>query len=130
MTPKKFVIFHFLQWLIFAALKVWFFQTIIFFNSGIQEIVFWVILGIIAVAFVRRFGPISYLEAFYAMVTWVVIDLILDLIFTSKYTGLSLFTSSSYWWSFVVLAASILLFHKKRHVHIRHEMHAQKHAKH
>lgn len=119
MTRAKYFLFLLLQWLVLAFVKVWFFNNQLFANYGIQQIVFWLLLPAIALIFVRRFGFINYLEAFFLIVTWTLADALLDLIFTSRYTGLSIFWSLTYWVGFFTMDLGILLLHKKRHIGIR-----------
>ena len=124
MTPKKFLLLLFAQWLILTLLKAWFFHSQIFGNPGLQQIVFWLLTAVVAAALVRRFDHISFFEAFFVVFSWTVLDLLLDLLLLSPYTGLSIFSAPEYWWGFVIMIASILLFHKKRHIKVRHDLHA------
>lgn len=125
MTPKKFFLLFFAQWLILALLKAWFFNSQIFANPGFQQTVYWILTAVITAALVRRFGHISFLEAFIVAVVWTLGNLLLDLILLSPYTGLSIFSAAEYWWGFLIMAAAIMVFHKKRHIQIRREMHAK-----
>lgn len=124
MTPKRFLIVLFLQWLVLALLKAWFFGSQIFSNPGLQQITFWVLTVLIVAALVRRFEHVSFLEAFVVVCTWTLFDLLLDLIFLSPHTGLSIFSSGEYWWGLILMDISILTLHKKRHIKIRHDLHA------
>jgi hypothetical protein len=126
MTRKNFILFSILQWLILAAIKYWFFTRQIFGNPGWQSIALWVLTGIIIVAIVRRFGVINYIEAFFLMFLWTVGNLFLDLALLSNYTGTSIFYKPDYWASLLVLNVGIFVFHKKRHVAVRHMLHAKK----
>jgi hypothetical protein len=128
MTPKKFFLYFLLQWIIWAVLKVWFFNYEVFSNQGVQEIVFWAAIIVATAAIVRRLGVISFLEAFFAFVVWSFGILLLDLLITTAYLGMGIFSSVPYWSTFIVFALAIFLFHKKRHLHIRKEMHHAKYA--
>jgi hypothetical protein len=130
MSPKKFYAYVLLQWLIFFVLKIWFFNYQIFSNPGVQSVVYWAIVAAVAAALVRRLGVINFLESFYTIFLWVVVGGFLDLIITSKFTGLGIFEQKDFLVGFGVLAASVFLFHKKRHLHIRHALHEKAHAKH
>lgn len=121
MTPKKFLAFFFLQWLLLALLKAWFFKYEIFANAGLQQVAFWLATAAVVAAIVRRFGTITFFEAFFVVFVWSLGNLLLDLLLLSPSTGLSIFSSTQYWWSFAVLIAAIMLFHKKHHIKIRHE---------
>jgi hypothetical protein len=124
MTPKKFLLIFILQWLFFTLLKSWFFENQIFANQGLQQVVFWSAIIIITAALVRRFGPITFLEAFILVVVWTLGDLLLDLIFTTPFTGMAIFYTSQYWFGLLVMDVSLLVLHKMRHIHVRHQMHA------
>ena len=121
MTPKKFLVIFFLQWLVLALLKAGFFKYQIFANAGLQQLVFWATTVVVTAALVRRFGPISFLEAFIAAVAWTLGDLFLDLIFVSLYAGLSIFSTVQYWAGILIMAVTIMVCHKKRHIHVRNQ---------
>ncbi len=128
MTPKKFVFFIFLEWLLLATLKVEFFKYDFFANPGIEQIVFWILIAVITAAFVRRFGPISFLESFLVNFVWSFSGLLLDLLLLTPYLSLSIFASKAYWFGFVFMNIAIFLFHKKLHIHVREENHKKKHG--
>jgi hypothetical protein len=125
MTPKRFIIILFSQWLVFALLKAWFFDSRIFSNPGVQQVVYWLLTAVIVAVLVRRFEHINFLEAFIVVCTWTFVNLLLDLIFLSLHTGLSIFSSPEYWWGFVVMDVSIIFLHKKKHIKVRHDLHAR-----
>lgn len=124
MTGKKFLLYSFLQLIIFTLLKIWFFNSQIFANSGIQQIAFWAVLVVISAALIRRMGIMNYLESFFTIIVWFLAGMLLDLIITSAYTGLGIFYRKDYWAGFLVMAIAVFLFHKKRHVYLRHDIHA------
>ena len=124
MTPKKFLLIFAFQWIFLALLKGYFYKVQIFSNPGLQQVVFWAAIVIIVAALVRRFGPISFLEAFILVFVWTLVDLLLDVIILNMFTGLSIFTTSFYWFGILTMDVVILLFHKKRHIHIRQQLHA------
>lgn len=115
------------QWLLWAAVKVWLFGYPVFANFGTQQVFFWVLTVIITVAFVRRFGPITLFESAIVMFFWTLAGLFLDLILTSKFTGLGIFSTQAFWDSYGVMIAAVFVFHKKRHIHVRKRLHAAKH---
>ena len=125
MTPKKFLFITLLQFILLGLVKAWFFKYQIFANEGFQEIVFYVLTGIIAAALVRRFGPITFLEVFFLLIVWTGLDLLLDLVLVSPFTGLAMFGILEYWWGLFVMDAVMVIFHKKRHIHIRRQLHAK-----
>ena len=128
MSLKKFLFFLFLQLAAVTGLKIWFFASEIFANPGLQEIIFWLLMAVASVAIVRRLGVINYLEAIFTAVVWTLAGLFVDLIITTNYTGLTIFLSVKYWIGFGVMAVGMFMFHKKRHVHIRHELRAKEHG--
>jgi len=119
MTIKNLFLYSFLQWIFFSLLKIWVFNYEILSNAGWQNILFWLLSAVIAAAVVRRFGIINYLEAMFLIIVWILGDLLLDLMILSIYTGLGIFSSIEYWVGFGILALSVFLFHKKRHIHVR-----------
>ncbi len=124
MTPKKFLLLLFVQWLVLALLKAWFFNSQIFSNPGFQQTIYWILTAAITAALIRRFEHINFLEAFFVIIAWTLLDLLLDLIVLSPYTGVSIYSAPEYWWGIVVMVTSILLFHKKRHIKVRHDLRA------
>ena len=128
MTRKKFFLFFLIQWLLSAIVKVWLFNNQVFANGGTQQILFWLLTVIIAAAIVRRFGPISLFEAALVGFFWIGIGLLLDLAITTDFTGIGMFSVQAFWDSYGLVAATIFLFHKKKHVYNRHKLHAAKHA--
>ncbi|MDR3643190.1 MAG: hypothetical protein P4L74_06220 [Candidatus Doudnabacteria bacterium] len=126
MNRKNFLLFFLLEWLLTAALKIWLFNYQVFANLGSQQILFWIITVVITAAIVRRFGYISLFEMAVVAIFWTVAGMFLDLILTSKFTGLGMFRSQAYWDSFGIMIAALFLFHKKRHILARHKLHAAK----
>lgn len=125
MTGKKLLFFTFLQWVLLALIKVWFFKNQIFSNPGIQEIGFWILIFVIITALVRRFGHISFLEAFFIAVFWTLLNLFLDLLWVTPFTSTEIFFRRRYLSGAACLILAVMLFHKKRHIKIRHDLHAQ-----
>jgi hypothetical protein len=125
MTPKKFIFLTLLQFLLLGFVKAWFFKYQVFENAGLQQVVFYLVTGIIAAALVRRFGPITFLEVFVVLFVWLALDLLLDLILISPFVGLGMYAQLQYWWGFFTMGVVILIFHKMNHVHKRHLLHAK-----
>ncbi len=128
MNTKNFLLIAFLQWVFFTALKICYFNYDIFTNGGVEAIAFWTATAIVAAAMVRRLGVINYMEAVFVMIVWSVGDAFSDLLITSLITGLDIFSDVSYWASLGVMNVVIFLVHKKRHIQVRHEFHAQAHG--
>jgi hypothetical protein len=96
MTLKKFFIFSLVQWLVFTFLKIWLFGHLVLSNAGLQNILFWVLTGIVFIVIAKGFGIISYFEAIFLVVVWLLVDLLLDLILTSIFTGLGIFINRAF----------------------------------
>lgn len=119
MTIKNLFLYSFLQWLFFSFLKLWFFKYEILSNAGWQNVLYWFLCAVITAAIIRRFGVINYLEAIFLIIVWILGNLFMDLLLLSAYIGLGIFSSVVYWIGHGILALSALLFHKKRHIHVR-----------
>lgn len=85
---------------------------------------FWFLAAAIGAAIVRRFGVLNYLEVFFIIIVWFLIDLFLDLVVTTSYTGYTIFSRADFWLVYLFLGLAVLFFHKKRHIQIRKELHA------
>ena len=129
MTPKKFLLFLLIQWVVFTFIKLWLLNGLVFSSQTFQNWFFYALVAVFFVALVRRFGVISYFEVFFALGVWIVVDLLLDLIITSNFTGLALFKSTVFWYGYLDLFLATVIFHKKRHVYLRKELRA-KHSGH
>lgn len=123
MTGKKLLLFTLIQWLILAVVKYCFFHYAIFSQAGIQQIVYWVVVGVVVTAMVRRFGVISFLEVLFIIFLWTVFNLLFDLLWLSPLVGSSMFGTLQYWVGVGALGISAFLFHKIRHIHKRHHAH-------
>ena len=128
MSAHKFLILSFLQWVLFILLKTWVFHYKIFSTSGMEGIVFWSATIVITAALVRRLGVINYMEAIFIMFLWTIADAFSDLVITSVITGLDIFSNPNYWYGLGIMNVVIFLVHKKRHVHVRNELHAKSHG--
>ncbi len=130
MSIKQLFFYSFLQWLCMTLLKVWFFNNQVLSNPGLQSLVFWLLSAVLGAAIVRRLGILNYLEVFFIVIVWFLVDLFFDLIITSAYTGYKIFTSSDFWIVYLVLGLSVIFLHKKRHIQVRKEQHAHRHGHH
>lgn len=86
------------------------------------KILFWVLLGVVSIALVRRLGVLQYLESFFVILSWLVFSLIVDALFTQQFVAAGFWTNVAVWIGRLVSALAILFFHKKRHVEIRKEL--------
>lgn len=124
MTIKKFLLLFLLQWVILTFLKAWFFKNQLFANPGLDQLFYWFATVVVVAALVRRFDYISFLEAFLVFIVWTLGDLLLDLVLLSPFTGLSMYAAGEYWWGIFFMDAALMVFHKKKHIKIRHDLQA------
>lgn len=123
MTGKKLLLFTFIQWIIIAVIKYFFFNHSIFSEAGLQELVYWVILGVVATAVIRRFGILTYLEVVFIIFLWTIFNLLFDLLWVSPFIGTNSLASLQYWVGVGIVGICAFLFHKIRHIHRRHNAH-------
>ena len=128
MSFKNLAVYSVISWIILIPLKIWIFNNEIFANAGFEQLFFWAIICLVSISLVRRIGVINFFESFFVIFIWFVGGLFFDLVITSRFTGNSIFSKSEYWYGFLMLGLSVFLFHKKRHIHVRHELHAKAHA--
>lgn len=79
-------------------------------------VVYYLLLAAAAIALIRRFGVVNYFEVFLAMILWLILSLISDIVITSKIVGADVYKDFHFWLSYVVVLLAMLLFHKKMHV--------------
>ena len=125
MTGKKLLLFTILQWLVLAFIKVWFFKTEIFLNSGVQQITFWILVLVVITAAARRLGYITFLEAIIVSGFWLLFNSLFDLLWVSPFVGVGIFYQQQYLGGLGCLFLAVMLFHKKNHIKVRHDLHAQ-----
>ena len=128
MTSKKLYSYFLVQYVILALFKLWFFNNVIFPNAGFQQIVFWIIAAITGAALVRRFGIINFFESFFIIFVWILGDIILDALITRRFIAVPIFSTVEYWFGLLILGLSVFLFHKKKHIQVRHDLAAKAHA--
>jgi len=122
MTLTKFVLLTFLQWLFLLILKLAHFKYAWFGSmGGLGDYVFFLLVMVIAAALVRRIGVINFLEAIMLLVLWFVMDALLDLLITAFVLGIGMFSWWQLWAGYALMMLTVFFFHKKRHVHLRHE---------
>jgi hypothetical protein len=121
MTFRKFFILTFFQWLLFLGLKLLYLKWEVFGNTLTSDVVYFALVAIVAAAVARRFGVINYLEAMFVMIFWFITDALLYLLTTAFILGLGMFLKWQLWAGYFIIMFVVLTFHKKRHVHIRHE---------
>jgi hypothetical protein len=127
MTIKKFFSIFLLQLAVFTAIKTYFYQNGFNFNVYAQFL-YWVVTAVLTTAFVRTVGVMNYLEAIFTAFVWVVFGLLADLIITSAWAGLAIFSSMSLWVGYGIMALFVFMMHKKRHVYIRKGLFKDPHA--
>ena len=130
MTLKCLFFYSFVQWLALLLLKIWFFNNAVLANPGWQSILLWLLAAVVSTAVVRRFGIINYLEAIFIIIAWVLGDLFLDLVVTTRYVGMEIFSRIDFWAIYFILALAVFLLHKKRHVQVRKLLQHSHHGHH
>ena len=128
MTLKKLVILAILLWMLLVPVKI-VFLNVLNTDNLVIEILLGVVFAVVTMGVVRRLGVLNFLEAMMVAVVWFIINLILDLFVLATTFGLQFFSHWQVWTGYVLSMVVIFFFHKKRHVHIRHELH-EKHAAH
>lgn len=121
MTPKHFLILGFALAIVLGLIKIVFYNIL----TGDSQAFYsteWVLIALAAIAAVRRLGLINYLEAIFSAIVWWLFALIFDFLITSAFVGLGMFRDVHLWVGYLVMALAIFLFHKKRHIQLRHEM--------
>lgn len=104
---------------LFSLWKVIFFG---YFNTENWALLvfFYVIAALVAIAVVRRLGVLNYLENFLVLIVWLVAALIVDWIVVGRILDDQVWSDGHFWISYLVIILAALIFHKKRHVEIRH----------
>jgi len=128
MNVTKFFGFFILQCVAFLFLKVWLLNGEVFGSAALQAGVYYFIIAVVTIALFRRFGIITYIESVFALIFYTLGTLFFDLVITTNYTGMSLFSNLTYWWGFLAMILAAMFFHKKRHVYLRKELHAHHHG--
>jgi hypothetical protein len=119
MTPGKFFIFSLLGVGLSLLVKLVFLTTLNIDNYYVVYLM-WGLVGVITIACCRRLGVISYLEAVFVLGAWLIFEAFFDLLIISTITGPSVYGHLHLWISYLVMAVCVFLFHKKRHVEVRH----------
>lgn len=120
MTIGKFFGFAFILWGIQAVVKV-LFVNVWGLEDPVFEYVYWLLIGVVSIALVRRLGYINFLEAMLVAGFWFLIGLVLDFVITSPIVGFLIAGRWQVWVGYVVMMLAIFFFHKKRHIQVRQE---------
>lgn len=121
MELKPFLFFGFVNWLALLVLKVVFFGYL---DPGAPfvRLLFALAAAVVSTAAVRRLGYINYLESLLVAGVWFFFTLVLDFVVLSPIVGEFSVLKVEVWASYLILALTVFLFHKKRHIKIRKEM--------
>jgi hypothetical protein len=127
MTFTRFFGFGALLWILLAILKAVFLKV---FNldSFFLQVLFGFLVFVISMACARRLGFINYLEGALVSVVWTIGIIIFDFFILLPFLGWVVFGKVVLWAGYLLVALSIFLFHKKRHVQIRRELAAHHHG--
>lgn len=96
-------------------------------SDGVANYIVWCGVLITVVIGVRHLGSITFLEAFLTAGIWLMFRALLDLFITAQFLGLSMYSGSQVWFSYLTLVVGVVVFHKKRHVQIRKEIKKHQH---
>lgn len=97
-------------------------------TTGLTQTFFLVYMLLMSAAVVRRVGVMNFFESFLLIAVWTFFGIVGDIFITATIAGLVVYTTFIFWAGYIVAAVSMLLFHKKLHIHTRHE--AAKHGGH
>lgn len=120
MTLRRFLLFTLIQWVLLTLVKIYFFQVLRLQNINLQYIYYWIVTFGLGALLVRRLGIMNYLEGIFVASFWMLEGMLADLLITSLYTGLRIFGLWQFWVGYLFLGLSVFLFHKKRHIAVRH----------
>lgn len=119
MTYTKLFGFGFLLACVLVLVKTIFFGWFAWADSLMLHILYWLLVAVLSVALVRRLGVITLLEGLVVVVVWFCLELMGDIIITGPIAGFGVLVDANFAVGYVVLVGSMLLFHKKRHIHRR-----------
>lgn len=129
MTIRKFYLIFLVQLVLFVFLKIQFYNHFDY-QDGSSQLMYWAIIAVATTILVRAIGVLNYLEAIYTAIFWFVPGLIVDLIVTSVWTGLAIFSSGFLWIGYCVMMFFVFATHKRRHVHIKKGLYVDPHGHH
>lgn len=128
MTRKKFFAIFLLQLIFLTVLKAVFFRNYDY-QDFYAQFFYGGITVIVAAALMRRFGYINLLEAIFVCAFWLLGDMAFDGLVTSHLVNVEIFTTTALWSGYICMILSGFIFHKKRHIYVRHQL-AAKHKHH
>ena len=127
MTFTRFFGFGVLLWVLLLVLKAAF-LNLFNLDSFALQVLFGFVVFVVSMACARRLGFINYLEGGLVAVVWTGGVLILDFFVARPILGWVIFSKGILWAGYLLVALSVFLFHKKRHVQIRKELAAHHHG--
>lgn len=125
MTATKLLWYGILLAVGMAPVKIFFYRNLDWESSGAVHYIYWLFIAFFSVALVRRLGHISFLESFIVIGLWTFFMLLLDLMFTAQVLDYRIFINIPFVLGYFIMIVACFMFHKKRHVKIRHEMAAK-----
>ncbi len=105
-----------------VLVKTIFFGWFAWTDSLALHVFYWAFVAVLSVALIRRLGVITLLESLVVVILWLVFELVGDILVTGPVVGFGVLVDANFAVGYVVLVSSMLLFHKKRHVHRRREL--------
>lgn len=114
--------------IVLAAIK-YFFAAVIGSDSQFFIYLEWALIAAASIIAVRSFGIINYMEGAAAALVWLFDSLVFDFLITSQLLGLAMYRDTHQLISYAIMAVAIFSFHRKKHIHVRHEL-RKKHGAH
>lgn len=118
MTFAKLIMGTFAAMLLLTAIKI-FFIRFLNIDSQIMVYLMWLFLAVATIAIVRRLGVLNYLEAFFVTAILLITTAFTDVVTIGAMTDYDVYRQAYFLLTYVVLIVSVIVFHKKAHVHIR-----------
>jgi hypothetical protein len=107
---------------VLVVTKILFYGWFAWADNVTLHFVYWLLVVVLTAALVRRLGLITVLEAVVVFVLWLLLELIGDIAVAGPVVGFRVLVDSNFAVGYLLLVGSVLLFHKKRHVHRRREL--------
>ena len=126
MTFKKLLQFGFMLAIFEVAIKILFYRSFDWGSVTLPHYLFWGISIIFGIAFIRRMGVITYLEALVVCGVWIFIWLVLDLFTAAGLLGYGIFLDFAFLLNYLFVILAMFMFHNKRHVETRRQLAQQK----
>ena len=119
MTAKKFYLTLLLQAAVLFCLKFVYFSSVNYGGLG-WEFLYCAIVAVATTFLVRGIGVMNYLEAIFAAILWLILDLLVDALVTGPLVGYAMFATVGLWAGYGTMMVFVFIMNKKRHIAVRH----------